>query len=68
MTFDSAFSGHAVVDLKDRQPAGFQHPVALRDQLPGMRGVLDDAVCVDEVERVVGKRQPFAVGDAKVTG
>ena len=47
----------AVVDLEDGLAARLEHAPALVDQPLRIGGVLDDAVRVDEVERVVGKRQ-----------
>lgn len=56
---------HAVVDLEYRLTAGSEYSAAFLDQPLRVRGVLDDAVSVHEVESVVGKRQVFSVGDAK---
>ena len=45
---------------------GFSTRRHSRHQPPVVGGVLHDAMRVDEIERVVGKRQPLAVGFAQV--
>jgi glycerol-3-phosphate dehydrogenase len=57
---------HSVIDLKDRLTSRPENSVALIDQPLRVRRVLHDAVGVHQVERVVGKREMFPVGDAKV--
>src|SRR5438045_3845647 len=42
--------GHAVVDLEDCRSSGSHNTPAFLDQFPIVRGVLDDAVSVDEIE------------------
>ena len=59
---------HAVVDLEDCLAAGLQHAPALLDQPLRVGRVLNDAMGEHEIERIVFKRQGFAVGDAKVSG
>src|SRR5688500_17778522 len=58
--------GDAVVDLEDRFPSGFQHAPALADQGLRLCGVLDDTVRVDQVERLAGKWQVFAIRLAEI--
>ena len=58
--------GMAVVYLKNRLAARFEHAVNLLSQLPGIGGVLDDAVREDEIEGAVPERQMLAVGDAEL--
>ena len=58
----------AVVDLKDGLASRLQDAVALVHELLRIRRVLDDAVRVDEIERVVGKRQALGVGDLESPG
>src|SRR2546428_10326569 len=52
----------AVVDLKDRLSSRPQDAVALVHERLRTRCVLDDAVRVDEIERVIRERQSLAVG------
>src|SRR6187397_747658 len=53
---------HAVVDLEHGLPAWLQDSPDFLRKLPAVPGVLDDPMCEDEVEVVVGKRQALAVG------
>src|SRR4029453_8511121 len=59
--------GYAVIDLKDCQPVQREHATAFVDQPLWVGRVLNDAVCVDEIERLIRKRKPFAGGDSKLT-
>ena len=56
----------AVVDLEHGELPGREHAAALLDQPLVVGRVLHDAMRVDEIERVVGKRQLLAVGFAQV--
>jgi 3',5'-cyclic AMP phosphodiesterase CpdA len=58
--------GNAVVDLEDGLAAWLENAAAFGDQALGVCGVLNDAVRIDEVERVVAERQVFAVGDPEI--
>ena len=53
-----------VVDLEHRVAAWLEDAAALGHQALGVGGVLDHPVRVDQIERVVRERKPFAVGDA----
>ena len=58
---------HAIVDLKNRAPAGRQDAPAFVDEALRMGRVLNDAVGVDQVERALRKRQLLAVFDEQPT-
>jgi len=58
--------GQAIVDLKHCLATGLEDTTALADQLPRIGGVLYDAVRIDEIERRVGTRKLFSVGDAEL--
>src|SRR5262245_16634896 len=59
--------GDAVIDLKDCQPVSREHTTAFVDQPAWVGGVLNDTVCVDEIERLIRKGRLFAVRDSKLT-
>ena len=66
ISFDSAFSHEiAVVDLEDRLAARLEDAAALVHQPLRIRGVLDDAVGVDEVKGLSanGRRSPSATSN-----
>ena len=56
----------AVIHLKHRLATGLQNSAAFVDKLLRVRGVLDDAVGIYQIEGRVGKRELFAVCFAKI--
>ena len=55
-----------VVDHENRLAFRLQHPPALLDHEPGVRGVLQNAVTVDDVERGVLERERLSVSELQL--
>ncbi len=55
-----------VIDHEDRLALGIQHPAALLDHESGLRGVLENAVAVNDVEGGALERERFSVSELQI--